>query len=42
MEVQKHRSSITATIPFINLANGSYILKAGMKEWNSQVQLVKQ
>jgi hypothetical protein len=42
MEVQKHGSSITATIPFINLANGSYILKAGMKEWNSQVQLVKQ
>jgi lysophospholipase L1-like esterase len=42
MEVQKHRSSITATIPFINLASGPYLLKACMKEWNSQLQLVKQ
>jgi endoglucanase len=41
-EVEKHGQSLTTNIPFSKLPNGTYILKAFMREWNGQVQLVKQ
>jgi hypothetical protein len=41
-EVEKHGQSLTTNIPFSKLPNGTYILKAFMKEWNGQLNLVKQ
>ncbi|SHF90904.1 carbohydrate-binding protein, partial [Flavisolibacter ginsengisoli] len=41
-EVEKHGQSLTTNIPFSKLPKGAYILKAFMKEWNGQLNLVKQ
>jgi hypothetical protein len=41
-EVEKHGQSLITSIPFSKLPNGTYILMAFMKEWNGQLNLVKQ
>jgi hypothetical protein len=42
MEVQKSGTSLSINFPVHQLSRGTYIFKASMKEWNSQLSVIKQ